>query len=393
MVALLAIVFVLIITNPPSQLLGRDNENITVTKTIPWSEMHVYGESILIFLALFSLLSFLIGLLTSIIQESEGKRKPSFIFYLISAISIIVLAYLVRPYYGKDLAYTLLGTGFLAYSVGLLFAPRARTETDIRAYVMMIIALLALDTVIIGFFILGSLTAVIAVILVNLALILMIFAAWVYIVNLLKRHKNRERSYITYISPSYTPADFHTPLTFDDKIKIFKDRTFGWQLDIADQCINGKRVWGIPVREPIPHSGFAVLDIVLSYFEMISKFNEGYCRTDKSKIHFKNGVHLVFPNLRSRPTRLVDDALNALYGGARCGLYHDSITDPRIVLTGQLTVPLYFEPRISKLIINPHLLVPALKSHLKNYCNQLLDNRNIRLRQNFERRFDYLNTR
>lgn len=184
------------------------------------------------------------------------------------------------------------------------------------------------------------------------------------------------------ISPNYTLASFPTPLTLDDKIKIFQDRTLGWQLKIAERCDTG-----------IPHSGFAVLDIVLSYFETISKFHEGYCRTGKSRRHFEKGVYFVFPNLRKKPKKIVNNALNVLWEGARCGLYHDSITDRRITLTDILNVPMRFKPKTSRLTINPNKLVQALKDHLQKYCSQLQNKRNRKLRRNFEKRFDYLASR
>ena len=44
----------------------------------------------------------------------------------------------------------------------------------------------------------------------------------------------------------------------------------GWQLDIADSCINGRQ------RGPIYDSGSAVLEIVLSYFEMMARTKAGF---------------------------------------------------------------------------------------------------------------------
>jgi hypothetical protein len=67
----------------------------------------------------------------------------------------------------------------------------------------------------------------------------------------------------------------------DKKIEIFQNRVNGWMLDIAKQCAC------------IPHSGFAVLGIILSYFEMIGAFNRGVTDGTGSR-EFKDGIQSVF---------------------------------------------------------------------------------------------------
>lgn len=193
-----------------------------------------------------------------------------------------------------------------------------------------------------------------------------------------------------WITPNYEDTDFTWPLNINSKITIFLDRTYGWQLDIADQCINGRKgPKGAIIAKPIPHSGFAVLHIVLSYFEMIAKYRDGFAKKRKSEDYFKEGVYFVFPQLKKEPRQIADKLLKALYEGGRCGLYHSGMTDPRIILTGGIDRPMDFDEQTSKLMINPHLLVPALKTHLKDYGKQLQNVKNIRLRQNFEKRFNF----
>jgi hypothetical protein len=192
------------------------------------------------------------------------------------------------------------------------------------------------------------------------------------------------------ISPRYSDTDFSWPLTLDDKITLFLDRVYGWQLDIADKCINGEKgLNGTVVRQQLIDSGFAALLIVLSYFEMIAKYIEGYQATGRSRYYFRTGVYHVFPQLGTAPQVIVDDLLGTLYEGARCGLYHSALTTSRIVLTGATTTSMAFNAATSMLIINPHLLVPALKRQLKNYEYQIKDITNTQLRQKFERRFDF----
>lgn len=193
-----------------------------------------------------------------------------------------------------------------------------------------------------------------------------------------------------WISPKYRSTSFKKPLSIDDKITIFVDRTLGWQLDIADKIINGESSPdGRQTASPIQHSGFAVLHIVLSYFEMIAKTEEGYIQPGKSEEHFKRGVLSVFPSLKSPPVPITDDLLKILYSGGRCGLYHGGLTDSRIVLIGDIEAPMGFDTANKKLLINPHRLVPAMKKHFRQFEARLRDPNNIELREKFERRFDY----
>ena len=174
-----------------------------------------------------------------------------------------------------------------------------------------------------------------------------------------------------WITPNFQHSDFHWPLSLDDKIEIFLDRTIGWQLGIADKIINGERDdQGNIVSRGIPHSGFAVLHIVLSYFEMIAKYQDGFAQDGKSAQYFKKGVSSVFPQIQNYPQDIVNGLLDILYRGARCGLYHSGMTDPKVMLTGDIDVAMLFDPQNQRLIINPHLLVPVLLTHLEEYGNQ-----------------------
>lgn len=146
------------------------------------------------------------------------------------------------------------------------------------------------------------------------------------------------------ISPNCKNTDFPSPRRLEKKITIFLDRTYGWQLDIADKCIKGEADSdGNLISRPIRDSGLAVLYIILSYFEMIAKFQDGFAHNGKSISYFREGVLSVFSMLTAHPADVVDDLLQVLYSGARCGLYHSGITDRRIVLTGQPEVPMAFD--------------------------------------------------
>lgn len=198
-----------------------------------------------------------------------------------------------------------------------------------------------------------------------------------------------------WISPSYQDTDFSHPHTLDTKITLFEDRVLGWKLNIADQLINGSLE-----KSPIRHSGYATLDIVVSYFEMIAKYEDGFTGR-KSEEYFKKGVYSVFPEFKNiqppaqtslslvgNVVSLIDIVLDLIYEGVRCGLYHSGITNGKIFLTGEIETPMAYDIQLQMLIVNPHLLVPRLKKHLNDYVSKLRNENNAELRSKFEKRYD-----
>jgi hypothetical protein len=190
-----------------------------------------------------------------------------------------------------------------------------------------------------------------------------------------------------WVTPRRKFSDIPKNITLDYKIDVFSERINGWKLDIADQLINGKYdEQGRIIAEGNPHAGYAVLDILLSYFEMIAKYQDGYLGTSESEHYFKKGIRMVFPDSQTADQNTVEKLLELLYHGTRCGMYHAGVTDTRIFLMGTENPPIFFHK--GKLFINPHKLVVAIKNHFDEYISQLKDVKNSRLRQNFEKRFD-----
>lgn len=183
---------------------------------------------------------------------------------------------------------------------------------------------------------------------------------------------------MTWISPNFQNVDFPSGMSTDQEIEVFADRVKGWQLDIAQQCIDNIR-----------HSGFAVLHIVASYFEMIAKFQDGFAKEGKSQEYFKKGVYSVFPALHNYPREVSDRLLNKLYEDVRCGLYHSGITGSDITINPNLDAAIGFSEDAQRVVINPQKLVPALQQHFQSYIRELRDSRKQDLRDKFEARFNY----
>jgi hypothetical protein len=178
------------------------------------------------------------------------------------------------------------------------------------------------------------------------------------------------------ISPHFTTAHFTGPLNTDQKIQLFADRVRGWQLDIAQSL------------DAHPHSGFAVLSIVASYFEMIAKYEDGYLDRHRSEEYFNRGVRSVLePHIQPEGSTISDETLHILYDEVRCGMYHAGMTGPRVVITRNPAVGIMREDH-GHLVINPYALVEVVQTHFSNYVVSLNDPTNADLRENFERRFD-----
>jgi hypothetical protein len=192
-----------------------------------------------------------------------------------------------------------------------------------------------------------------------------------------------------YISPTYKEEDLPGPWDMERRIKVFMDRVDGWQLGIADECINGGV--GEHGTPPIKDSGFAVMHILMSYFEMIAKFEDGFETEGKSGYYFERGFRRVFPHLpHTAPGTRKESLAGVLYSYARCALYHCGITGPDIVLTGDTPQPILVVEERQWICINPHLLVKHLRDDLKHYVERLRDPANDDLRANFERRWQWV---
>jgi hypothetical protein len=180
------------------------------------------------------------------------------------------------------------------------------------------------------------------------------------------------------------------PRTIGEKVEIFYERALGWQLHIADLLANGGQPLGASYSvKRLEHSDFAVLQICLSYFETVGHYQRWNPDPKIKNCFFKEGVRAVFPQLLTSYGEAVEELLDRLYVGARCGLYHNSMTMPGVgVGKPPGDAPIAYDPDSGRLVISSKRLTTALKHHLGEFRTQLLDPKNVDLRQNFERRFN-----
>jgi hypothetical protein len=175
------------------------------------------------------------------------------------------------------------------------------------------------------------------------------------------------------ISPKHTADSFENGMSLDEKIEVFVARVEGWQLGIAREVVD----------KDIPHRGFALLNIVTSYFEMIAKYNGDFAGKERPHAYFDKGVLAVFPMIAQWPKEARKGFLESLYRNVRNGLYHVGMVGPNVILSGELTAPIQYCPETKLVAINPDKLVEALQSHFNAYANDLRDQTNVTLRQNF----------
>ncbi|MEI9979390.1 MAG: hypothetical protein WDN23_10385 [Edaphobacter sp.] len=186
--------------------------------------------------------------------------------------------------------------------------------------------------------------------------------------------------------------DFGRLLSYEEKVEIFYEQTLGWQLHIADLIANGGMTFEqINTSQPgyeipsIRHSGFAVLHICVSYFELVGSIVSSETGSTK---RFHAGMREVLPGL-FKGTPEDDALLKLLYKAARCGLYHSARPGGPVGL-GQPDngMAIAHDPGARKAIISPDRLPKVLKAHLSKLKTKLLDSANTPLRQRFQTRFD-----
>ena len=194
--------------------------------------------------------------------------------------------------------------------------------------------------------------------------------------------------------PTITSDDLpNGPQSIGDKIRVFEDRLRGWKLDIAKEAI-----------ERNGHAGFAVLDIVTSYFELMGLCTEG--RGKKTTVpakgggtkevnwgsgdYFRSGMRHVFPELHTVDASLIERLLKAFYKDVRCGLYHQAMTRHGVLLSGAYPRAITFHDIDGKTLIyiNPGPLVEHLQAHLSDYILHISDPANVDSRNLFEDVFD-----
>lgn len=168
-----------------------------------------------------------------------------------------------------------------------------------------------------------------------------------------------------HVSPRYTVDDFSEHRTLEDKIEVFIDRIEGWYLGVANEII----------KRDIPGRDLALLHLVASFFEMISKYISGFLGEGKSKEHFRKGVRLVFPEIGPEAEGFID----ALYIGVRNGLFHIGRPEPNVIVDNNLPGSVGYNAQDNIIMVSPDQLVGDISIRFAAYARALRNPKNMDL--------------
>jgi hypothetical protein len=179
---------------------------------------------------------------------------------------------------------------------------------------------------------------------------------------------------VTRISPHHLADEYSGHWNDDDKIEVFLDRIMGWQLRPAHNILGAK----------IPDCEIAVLSIIVSYFEMIAKYEDGFIGTGRSAFYFRKGLLSVFPTIEPDSVTL----LSSLYHNLRCGLYHSALPSARVILGSNPTGSIGFNEAHDLLMVNVELLLNDIALHFEAISARVRNPENRELRSNVIKRID-----
>jgi hypothetical protein len=176
------------------------------------------------------------------------------------------------------------------------------------------------------------------------------------------------------LSPKHTIDEFKEHWDDEDKIEVYLDRIMGWQLSPAHKILEAK----------IINCDIAVLSILISYFEMIGKYEDGYVGKWKSKYYFKKGLLSVFPTIEPAAIPFME----SLYENLRCGLSHSALPTARVIIENNRNGSIGYNEEHNLIIVNVELLLNDIALHYEKLEGRLRDKKNVELRQNVIKRFD-----
>lgn len=182
---------------------------------------------------------------------------------------------------------------------------------------------------------------------------------------------------VVKISPTYSNIDFPLPWSIDQKIELFRDRVQGWQLDVAAKMYETK----------MEHRGFAQLSILMSYFEMIGKYVDGYDKVGDARRCFKIGFQRIYPRASKRAQDMADEVRERI----RNGIYHVGLPRGKVHIYDGVERAIEFNDTTKWLTISPDKLLGEIQSDFNQYIADLKNPNNDDLRDNFEKRFDFDN--
>lgn len=185
------------------------------------------------------------------------------------------------------------------------------------------------------------------------------------------------------ISPNFYATEMIDP-SINDKIDLYEDRVSGWIFHPA-RLLNKDE-----------HSGFALLQVLLSYFEGHAVFRRGEDSESKSKEYFSETLLSVFPEVLKFPDGIKSGFIEIMYRDARCGLYHTGMVRRRIVLQDSestFTLGLDRHDNLNTVHIDRHSFQKRIEEHFLEYLSALRNPANSDLRDKFNTGWEILQSK
>lgn len=192
-----------------------------------------------------------------------------------------------------------------------------------------------------------------------------------------KRIRNNENVYIAsdilgiYEDGQYVAQDEKNNVTLNpnninDKIKIYERQVKEWFINRAVSLTSEK-------------NDFIILMICMSYFEGVEEYKTGGSSNGRSRQFLINSLHRIYAN------QFDDESYDRLYSQSRCGLFHNGMTRGDIIIDRSFVASLEFTEENIK--INPKKLLLDIKDDFKKYIQDLQNENNTELRDNFNRMY------
>lgn len=143
-----------------------------------------------------------------------------------------------------------------------------------------------------------------------------------------------------------------------DKILIYKRQVEERFINRAEKLIEEKNYI------------FIVLMICLSYIEWVQQYKEWKNSRNKSQVFFKQSLKNIIDD------KISDTISTLIYTQLRCGLFHNGMTEWKIILRYDFSKAISHENNILK--INPRILLELIKKDFENYINNLSRDQDLR---------------
>jgi hypothetical protein len=170
---------------------------------------------------------------------------------------------------------------------------------------------------------------------------------------------------MTMISKSYSDSSFGGNPGPLDKVEIFRDRVMSWQIDIGKEIV--RQIDAAQDKDVMKHAGYALLSILVNYFEMYWQYKQGHTSENASKAYFAWGFADVYPNFPMSH----EDIKKEVYPRLRCGMYHDGFTKRGVTIDSHYTQGCDYDAANDEIKINPHMMVDTIESHFAAYIATL----------------------